>query len=46
MSCMLSGHPPDGSLEFEELLGGLDDSGVVACQDAGAEEEAHVPVAL
>lgn len=37
---------PDGSFEFEELLGGLDDPDVVARQDAGAQEEAHVPVAL
>lgn len=37
---------PDGGFEFEEFLRGLDDPGVVAGQDAGAQEEAHVPVAL
>lgn len=37
---------PDGSLELEELLGGLDDPGVVAGQYAGAQEEAHIPVTL
>lgn len=37
---------PDGSFEFEELLGGLDHPDVVPRQDAGAQEEAHVPVAL
>lgn len=37
---------PDGSFELEELLGGLDDPDVIARQDAGAQEEAHVPVAL
>lgn len=42
----LSAFSPDGRSEFEELLRGLDDPGVVAGQDAGAQEEAHVPVAL
>lgn len=37
---------PDGSFEFEELLGGLDHPDIVARQDAGAQEEAHIPVAL
>lgn len=37
---------PDGCFEFEELLRGLDHPGVVAGQDAGAQEEAHIPVAL
>lgn len=37
---------PDGSFEFEEFLWGLDDPGVVAGQDAGTQEEAHIPVAL
>lgn len=37
---------PDGGFEFEELLRGLDDPHVVPGQDAGAQEEAHVPVAL
>lgn len=37
---------PDGGFEFEELLRGLDDSGVVAGQDAGTQEEAHIPVTL
>lgn len=37
---------PDGGFQFEELLRGLDDPDVVAGQDAGAQEEAHVPVAL
>lgn len=37
---------PDGSFELEEPLGGLDHPDVIARQDAGAQEEAHVPVAL
>lgn len=37
---------PDGSFEFEESLGGLDHPDVIARQDAGAQEEAHIPVAL
>lgn len=37
---------PDGGFEFEEFLRGLDDPGVVAGEDAGAQEEAYVPVAL
>lgn len=37
---------PDGSLELEEFLRGLDDPGVVTGQYAGAQEEAHIPVAL
>lgn len=37
---------PDGGFEFEEFLRGLDDPGVVAGQDAGAQEEANIPVAL
>jgi len=37
---------PDGGFQFEELLRGVDDAGVVGRQDAGAQEEAHVPVAL
>lgn len=37
---------PGGGFEFEEFLGGLDDPGVVAGQDAGPQEEAHIPVAL
>lgn len=37
---------PDGGFQFEELLRGLDDPHVVTGQDAGAQEEADVPVAL
>lgn len=37
---------PDGSFELEELLRGLDDSGVVTGQYAGTQEEAHIPVTL
>lgn len=37
---------PDGGFEFEEFLRGLDDPHVVAGQDAGAQEEADIPVAL
>lgn len=37
---------PDGGFEFEEFLWGLDDPGVVAGQDAGAQEETNIPVAL
>lgn len=37
---------PDGSFEFEEFLGGLDHSDIITRQDAGAQEEAHIPVAL
>lgn len=42
----LSASSPDGGFKFEEFLGGLDDPGVVAGQDAGAQEEAHIPVTL
>lgn len=41
-----SAFSPDGSFEFEEFLGGLDHPDIVARQDAGAQEEAHIPVAL
>lgn len=37
---------PDRSFEFEELLGGLDHPDIISRQDAGAQEEAHIPVAL
>lgn len=37
---------PGGGLEFEEFLRGLDNPSVVTGQDAGPQEEAHVPVAL
>lgn len=37
---------PDGSFEFEEFLRGLDHPDIIARQDAGAQEEAHIPVAL
>lgn len=37
---------PDGSFELEEFLGGLDHSDIITRQDAGAQEEAHIPVAL
>lgn len=41
-----SASSPDGSFELEEFLGGLDHPDVIARQDAGAQEEAHIPVAL
>lgn len=43
---IISEFSPDGGFEFEELLRRLDDPGVVACQDAGAQEEPDVPVTL
>lgn len=37
---------PDGGFELEELLRSLDDPGVITGQNAGTQEEAHIPVTL
>lgn len=37
---------PDRGFKFEEFLRSLDDQGAVTGQDAGAQEETHIPVTL
>lgn len=37
---------PYRGFKLEEFLRSLDDQGAVTCQDAGTQEEAHIPVTL